>query len=184
MCSETHQGQLCTMHSFADYKAYLLAHSADKQAHSGRTLWSHLSGVHGILQRAKQPEYVCTAGLFHSVYGTRSFKPVTIKKTNREEVAQLIGEKAEALAFAFCELPRPKLFEAALRSQHIPKEINAYTRKYSQREAENSRAQQFYHDLLALECANLAEQRQIHEFPSLAKNAQSLGMLDAEGFCV
>lgn len=178
MCNETHQGQLHAPNSFADYKAYLLAHSADKQAHSGHTLWSHLSGVHDILQRAKQPEYVCTAGLFHSVYGTKSFKPVTIEKAKRKEVAELIGQEAEALAFAFCELPRPKLFELHLRCKQPapPTEINAF--------AQNGNEMQFYQDLLALECANLIEQRSIHEFPSLAQHAQSLGILDAEGFCI
>jgi hypothetical protein len=160
------------------YKAYLLAHGAKNQAHSGYTLWSHLSGVYDILQRAKQPEYVCTAGLFHSVYGTRSFKPVTIEKTKRAEVAELIGQQAEALAFAFCELPRPKLFEVALRSKQIPKDISAFA--HSGNEAQT----RFYQDLLALECANLIEQRQIHEFPSLARHAQSLRILDAEGFCI
>jgi hypothetical protein len=175
MCSETHQVQ---QHSFADYKAYLLALGADRQAHSGLTLWSHLSGVQAILQRVGQPEYVCTAGLFHSVYGTRSFKPVAVEKAKRSEVAQLIGQGAEELAFAFCELPRPNLFEAQLRSKHVtpPAEISAYVI--------NEKAQQFYQDMLALECANLIEQRSIHEFPSLAQYAQSLGMLDAEGFCI
>ncbi len=178
MCSETRQCQLNAPHSFADYKAYLLAHSADKHAHSGLTLWSHLSGVHRILAAAKQPQYVCTAGFFHSVYGTKSFKPVTIEKTKRSEVAQLIGSQAEALAFAFCELPRPKLLEAQLRNKHAspPAEISAFVVK--------DQAQQFYLDLLALECANLIEQRSIHEFPNLARHAQSLGMLDAEGFCI
>jgi hypothetical protein len=160
------------------YKDYLLAHSADKQAHSGLTLWSHLSGVHDILQRAKQPEYICIAGLFHSVYGTKSFKPVTIEKTKRNEVAELIGQEAEALAFAFCELPRPKLFEAALRSKQIPKEINAFAQSGDEAQP------QFYQDLLALECANLLEQRVLQEFPSLARHAQSLRMLDSEGFCI
>jgi hypothetical protein len=160
------------------YQDYLLAHSADKQAHSGLTLWSHLSGVHDILQRAKQPEYVCIAGLFHSVYGTKSFKPVTIEKSRRAEVAGLIGIEAEALAFAFCELPRPKLFEAALRSKQTPKEINAFA------QIGNEPQTQFYQDLLALECANLLEQRVLQEFPSLARHAQSLRMLDSEGFCI
>jgi hypothetical protein len=160
------------------YKEYLLAHSADKQAHSGHTLWSHLSGVHDILHRAKQPEYVCIAGLFHSVYGTKSFKPVTIEKTKRAQVAELIGQEAEALAFAFCELPRPKLFEAALRSKQTPSEINAFA------QSGNEAQTQFYQDLLALECANLLEQRVLQEFPSLARHAQSLRMLDSEGFCI
>jgi hypothetical protein len=158
------------------HKAYLLAHSADKQAHSGHTLWSHLSGVHRILHAAKQPEYVCTAGLFHSVYGTKSFKPATIEKSRRSEVAELIGKEAEALAFASCELPRPKLFEAALRGKQMPSAISRY--------AASGNETQFYQDLLALECANLQEQQVLYEFPSLAKHAQSLGILDAEGFCI
>lgn len=160
------------------YKDYLLAHSADKQAHSGHTLWSHLRGVHDILHRAKQPEYLCTAGLFHSVYGTKSFKPVTIEKTKRAKVAELIGQEAEVLAFAFCELPRPKLFEVALRSKQMPVEISAFV-QYG-----NDAQNQFYQDLLALECANVLEQRVLQEFPSLARHAQSLGMLDAEGFYI
>jgi hypothetical protein len=163
---------------FEAYKAYLLANGANCQAHSGHTLLSHLSGVHDILQRGKQPEHVCTAGLFHSVYGTKSFKPVTIEKTKRNEVVELIGKEAEALAFAFCELPRPKLFEAALRSKQIPPEINTFS------QSGNEAQTQFYQDLLALECANLLEQRVLQEFPSLARHAQSLRMLDSEGFCI
>jgi hypothetical protein len=167
------------------YQDYLLSHSADKQAHSGDTLWSHLRGVHRILQVAQQPEYVCTAGLFHSVYGTKSFKPVTIEKSRRAEVAALIGNEAEALAFAFCELPRPKLLEWALATKQFPEQIKPYvalTNTRALNEAEIIKT--FYQDLLALECANLLEQRFLHEFPSLARYAQSLRMLDAEGFCI
>ena len=39
-------------------------------------------------------------------------------------------------------------------------------------------------DLLALECANLAEQRTLHAFPKLAQHAQAIGILDHEGFLV
>jgi hypothetical protein len=160
----------------AEFKAYLLAHGAEDRAHSGSNLWSHLSGVHDLLQRAGRQKYVCDAGLFHSVYGTQSFKQVTVDIAKRSEVQALIGQQAEQLAFAFCELPRPKLLEIALRSKHIPTEISAY--------AESKQTDQFYQDLLALECANLAEQRVLYEFPNLARHAQSLGMLDAEGFCI
>ncbi|NJM43010.1 MAG: hypothetical protein HC858_01605 [Brachymonas sp.] len=162
----------------SDFKDFLLSHGADERAHSGLTLWSHLSGVHRILEAAKLPEYVCIAGLFHSVYGTRSFQPVTIEKTKRNEVAALIGNRAEAIAFAFCELPRPNLFEFALRNARAPTptEIDRYSN--------GELSDRFYQDLLAIECANLGEQRQIHEFPSLARHAQKLGILDAEGFCI
>jgi hypothetical protein len=171
MCSDVQTDQVDQA-----YKAYLLAHGAQDRAHSGGNLWQHLRGVHDILQRAGQSQPVCKAGLFHSVYGTQSFKAITVPKDQRAQVQALIGQKAEALAFAFCELPRPRLLEAALRAQHIPAEINAY--------ATNSNNAQFYQDLLAIECANLLEQRIVHQFPSLAQHAQSLGMLDEEGFLI
>lgn len=42
----------------------------------------------------------------------------------------------------------------------------------------------FLADVLALECANLAEQRTLHAFPKLAQHAQAMGILDHEGFLV
>jgi hypothetical protein len=139
-----------------------------------------------ILQRTDQPEHLCTAGLFHSVYGTKAFRPVTFDKGRRAEVAQLIGTNAEALVFAFCELPRPRLFEAGLQRQQIPEQIAAYvpTHTHEGAPATTHRIQQFYAELLALECANLIEQRTLHPFPHLARYAQEIGMLDAQGFCL
>jgi hypothetical protein len=161
-----------------DYQTYLLAQGAGTSAHSGRTLWAHLAGVHRILQVGKFADYVCAAGLFHSVYGTQAFKTVTIEKTRRAEVQQLIGEKAESLVMAFCELPRPKLFEATLQqgTQPIPDWMAQLDTTYDK--------PQFLADLLALECANLAEQRTLHAFPKLAQHAQAVGILDREGFLV
>ena len=161
-----------------DHQAYLLAQGAGTSAHSGRTLWTHLAGVHRILQVGKFADYVCAAGLFHSVYGTQAFKTVTVEKTRRAEVQRLIGDKSESLVMAFCELPRPKLFETTLQrgTQRLPEWIAQLDTAYEK--------QQFLADLLALECANLAEQRTLHAFPLLAQHAQVLGILDREGFLV
>lgn len=160
------------------YQTYLLAQGAGTSAHSGRTLWVHLAGVHRILQTAKFADYVCIAGLFHSVYGTQVFKKVTVEKTRRAEVQQLIGEKAESLVMTFCELPRPRLFEATLQqcTQPLPDWMAQINTAYDK--------SQFLADLLALECANLAEQRTLNAFPKLAQHAQAIGILDPEGFLV
>jgi hypothetical protein len=161
-----------------DHQAYLLAQGAGTSAHSGRTLWVHLAGVHRILQVGKFADYVCIAGLFHSVYGTQAYKTVTVEKTRRAEVQQLIGDKAESLVVAFCELPRPKLFETTLQqgTQPLPDWLAQLDTAYDR--------PQFLADLLALECANLAEQRTLHAFPRLAQHAQAVGILDREGFLV
>jgi hypothetical protein len=161
-----------------EFKVYLLAHGAGTTAHSGYTLWQHLLGVHDILQASKFPDYVCAAGLFHSIYGTQIFNKVTVDKSRRTEVQALIGTKAECLAMAFCELPRPKLFEDALQQGITP-----LPDWMVDVETANDK-QQFLADLLALECANLAEQRTLNAFPKLAQHAQAIGILDHEGFLV
>jgi hypothetical protein len=174
MCSDVQTDQVDQA-----YKAYLLAHGAQDRAHSGGNLWQHLRGVHDILQRAGQSQPVCKAGLFHSVYGTQSFKAITVPKDQRAQVQALIGQRAELLAFAFCELPRPKLLEWALQTHQMPEQITAYA---ATAQTQITNPHQFLQDLLALECANLLEQRILHPFPALARHAQVLGMLDEEGF--
>lgn len=168
----------------AHFKSYLLMQGAGNTAHSGHTLWDHLAGVQRILQSCKAADYVCTAGLFHSVYGTQAFKRVTVEKTQRSEVRKLIGEKAESLVMAFCELPRPKLLEATLKKADSKVAITEAAPDWMTQVATAYDKRQFFIDLLALECANLAEQRTLHEFPWLAQHAQAIGMLDREGFLV
>jgi hypothetical protein len=159
----------------SEFKTYLLANGAAQTSHSGRSLWEHLAGVHRILQASGAADYVCRAGLFHSVYGTRVFKKVTLKPSQRCEVRELIGEPAESLAWAFCNLPRPRLFEASLRQKAMDWPPGAVV---------SGDKNQFWQDLLRVECANLLEQRSLHQFPLLAQHAQTVRMLDREGFSV
>jgi len=70
--------------------------------HSGISLASHLLGVYSFLRLAKAPEYVCLAGLFHSIYGTE-FYDADIK-IDRTHVRNYIGKEAEELVFLFCHL--------------------------------------------------------------------------------
>jgi hypothetical protein len=159
----------------SNYKTYLIDHGAATTAHSGYTLWDHLSGVHRILLAADSDEYVCTAGLFHSAYGTESFRHVTIAGSKRVEIQNLIGQRAEALVWAFCSLPRPKLFEMSLKQQTLG--------WLDQLEVAGNK-EQFWGDLIRLECANLLQQKSLYQFPFLAKKAQEMRMLDREGFSV
>ena len=70
--------------------------------HSGSNLTNHLLGVHSLMLQTNAPEYLCLAGLFHSIYGTEYFhydKPI-----NRKFVRDYIGKEAEELVFLFCHL--------------------------------------------------------------------------------
>jgi len=71
--------------------------------HSDSTFFDHLWGTYSLLKKMGEPEYICDAGLYHSVYGT-SYYDVSIT-VSREVVINLIGEVAENLVYIFCSLP-------------------------------------------------------------------------------
>lgn len=74
-------------------------------AHSGRSFYDHLCRVEQILRVCNCNEDVCLAGLYHSIYGTNSFRRQTA--TDREKIKQVIGARAEELAWLFCSANRP-----------------------------------------------------------------------------
>lgn len=162
------------------FAAFLQQRGAQHTAHSGHTLWAHLAGVHDLLARWGAARPLQLAGLFHSVYGTQVFAKTSVLKTERASVIRLIGEPAETLVWLFAHLSRPMLFEISLRSEnfvwpHI--DGQAPLQSVGQPNAMQS-------DLLALECANLIEQRTVYKFPCLSRYAQTIGMLGADGFSV
>jgi hypothetical protein len=85
---------------------------ADAVKHSGGSLLSHLLGTWRILSREAEPESVCLAGLYHSIYGTTFFKSVLVdggEVKNRDLIRSIIGEEAEHLAHLFCTINRPRV---------------------------------------------------------------------------
>lgn len=75
---------------------------ADSIAHTSRSLLKHLRGTYFLLKKWDNPEYLCLAGLFHSVYGTQDFKELPISLENRVKVRNVIGSDAEKLVYYFC----------------------------------------------------------------------------------
>ncbi|MBI4853109.1 MAG: hypothetical protein HY819_15060 [Acidobacteria bacterium] len=74
-------------------------------AHSKSTFFSHCFNIYNMLKNKGLEENVCLAGLFHSIYGTESFKsPIGI---DRQTVKSYIGAYAESLVYNFCNL-RPR----------------------------------------------------------------------------
>jgi len=103
--------------------------------HLDKTLFDHLWSTYSILKQQGKPEYLCLAGLFHSVYETEYFKFDT--PYTRNEVKELIGEQAENLVYEFCN-------------------ISPRTTKLIERTGQWS--DQVYADLLDLEFVNAVEQ--------------------------
>jgi len=95
---------------------------SDKFKHRNQSLLEHLIGVRDLLKKWGAPEYVQDGGLFHSVYGTTYFKPQMT--TDRDAVRDLIGEKAEELAYWFCFLDSPRSQRIAiLENEQLKKDL-------------------------------------------------------------
>ena len=84
---------------------FLMSLDANKTRHSGRTLFDHLKGVHDLLRDWDNPQHVCLAGLFHSIYGTKTFKHQSM--SDRGELIKMIGVPAELLVHYFSTKDRP-----------------------------------------------------------------------------
>jgi len=79
----------------------------------------HLCGTHDILASWGHPDTVCTAGLFHSIYGTKIFQHSTISISWRPWLRWLIGSRAEFLAYLFCVINRKEEFQQNRSFQEI-----------------------------------------------------------------
>jgi SM-20-related protein len=99
----------------ARYRTFLLQElGLDRVPHSGRDFFTHLSGTHALLRAWDNPEAVCLAGLFHSIYGTAHFRHKAFSIEQRHVIRALIGAEAELLAYVFCVAERPKDFLALI----------------------------------------------------------------------
>jgi hypothetical protein len=103
----------------ANQLALLHAVGAHTQAHSGRSLTDHLLGSHALLRAWQAPAHVCTAALFHSIYGTNAFQHTCLPIAQRATLQACIGTEAEYLAYIFCSINRPQALMEAADGQSI-----------------------------------------------------------------
>ena len=98
---------------------FLLGVGINDQPHTGRTYIGHLLAVHRLMEDQGCGRDACRAGLFHSVYGTELFQGFKLPLDRRGEVRELIGERAERLAYLNCAMDRSS-FDAALERSAAP----------------------------------------------------------------
>eukprot|EP00560_Eucampia_antarctica_P007715 CAMPEP_0197827050 /NCGR_PEP_ID=MMETSP1437-20131217/3930_1 /TAXON_ID=49252 ORGANISM="Eucampia antarctica, Strain CCMP1452" /NCGR_SAMPLE_ID=MMETSP1437 /ASSEMBLY_ACC=CAM_ASM_001096 /LENGTH=301 /DNA_ID=CAMNT_0043427765 /DNA_START=56 /DNA_END=962 /DNA_ORIENTATION=- len=86
---------------------YIAKHVPAVLEHNGDAAFDdHLKGVQAILRNWGAPDYLCDAGLFHSIYGTEGFQGFALPLSERESVRDLIGAPAEKLSWTFCMIDR------------------------------------------------------------------------------
>src|SRR6476646_4856599 len=81
---------------------FLQSNLASEVAHSGDNLLQHLIGTASLLDDWGCDQETIDGGLYHSVYGTETFRSNLIPLDRRKSISRVIGERAERLAYLFC----------------------------------------------------------------------------------
>jgi hypothetical protein len=85
---------------------YLVELGVEKVPHTKKSYLAHLIGVYRFMEAQGCSEELCAAGMFHSIYGTERFAEFSLNLERREEVRELIGQRAERLAYLNCAMDR------------------------------------------------------------------------------
>ncbi len=85
---------------------FLVSLGVQDVPHTDKSYLGHLIGVYRNLEAQGYPTDVCRAGMFHSIYGTEKFQGFTLPLERRDEVRELIGDRAERLAYLNCAMDR------------------------------------------------------------------------------
>ena len=99
-------------HDINPLTEFLIGLGTDDVPHTHDVILTHLVAVYRDLESWKCDEAVCRAGMFHSIYGTEGFQDFTLPLERRSDVREIIGERAEKLAYMNCAMDRASLEEA------------------------------------------------------------------------
>jgi hypothetical protein len=98
---------------------------AHRVQHSGATLLSHLLGVAAILLEWECDADVCRAGLFHSVYGTATFRNALFYERERDLLRRALGEPAERLVWLFSVVRFSEVYRQASEDYYLARRRDA-----------------------------------------------------------
>ena len=148
---------------------FLQNRDANNLIHSSTSLCGHLLRTYDLLKKVKQSPEVCTAGALHSVFGTNVFKHQLISPSDQNLIAKEFGDYPLKLVDIFSKLARPASLEIALDMNRTKLLLTNGT--------ELEVSPQELADLLAIECANLRDQHELHKKPNLHKYWQQLNIV-------
>lgn len=127
----------------------------DKRAaeikHVGGTLMPHLVGTSKLLEEWGNPPALCLAGLVHTAYGTDGFAETFFDPmTQRQDLAAIIGEEAEAITYFYDSCDRKFLYSRVRKGEPV-----RFRDRYTQQESDPDPA--LYASFLELTFANELE---------------------------
>ena len=111
-------------------EALLLDLNSDQHAHTDGTLIDHLTGTCRLLESWENDPEVCLGGLFHSIYGTQSYRMQAASIDDRSRIRRAIGVRAERMAYLICASRRTQFIDEfgkenaslfdRIHEEHIP----------------------------------------------------------------
>jgi hypothetical protein len=96
---------------------FIRAVGANDVEHSQRTYLAHAIGVHNDMKRWGGDDELCRAAMFHSIYGTELFQRFTVPLDRRDDVRELIGERAEWFAYLNCAMNRAQFDRSVFQTE-------------------------------------------------------------------
>ncbi|MBA2649048.1 MAG: hypothetical protein H0U75_05500 [Legionella sp.] len=84
----------------------LITLGADDFKHLNGSLITHLNGTYKLLKFWQAEIELCTAGLYHAIYGTSGLNNVLISINCRKDIQEIIGNKAERIVYTYCACNR------------------------------------------------------------------------------
>ncbi|REL27825.1 hypothetical protein DXX93_15510 [Thalassotalea euphylliae] len=97
----------------------LQAMGAGEFVHLNGSLIEHLSSTYQLLKNWGASTVLCDAGLYHAAYGTAGFDAHMLSLHQRDQVAKLIGQEAEAIVYLYCACDRDFTFAKLSASKAI-----------------------------------------------------------------
>jgi hypothetical protein len=98
--------------TYKDLTKFLVDLNIESVPHTQKNYLAHLIAVYRFMKDAGCTEELCRAGMFHSIYGTQQFQGFKLSLESRDDVRQLLGERAERLAYLNCAMQRETFDEA------------------------------------------------------------------------
>src|ERR1700740_2266717 len=90
---------------------FLVALGIEQVSHTNKSYLAHLIGLYWLMEACGCTQELCRAGMFHSIYGTQKFQGFKLPLERRSEVRELIGDRAERLAYLNLPMFRPSFDE-------------------------------------------------------------------------
>jgi catechol 2,3-dioxygenase-like lactoylglutathione lyase family enzyme len=101
-------------------REFLLERGADRLQHPGGTLYEHVRRVAELLAEWGAAGEVRAAGLCHACYGTDGYALALLSLAERPVLSELIGPRAESLAYLYASCARAAVYPALGRSGPVP----------------------------------------------------------------